>query len=55
MTNTTHPPKQRVRDYMDRRTHSEESPPTPEDIRRELGWAIIEAEREARDERERSE
>jgi len=39
----THPDKRKVRDYMDRRTHAEpdDPPPTPEDIRRELGWALI--------------
>lgn len=42
MTKTTKPLKERVRDYMDRRTHAEEDPPpTPEDIRRELGWYLI--------------
>ena len=47
MTITTLPPKQSVREYLEQRTHSEDPPPTPEEIRRQLGWAIIEAEREA--------
>jgi hypothetical protein len=47
MTNTTRPPPHLVREWLERRTHSEEPPPTPEEIRRQLGWKIIEAEREA--------
>lgn len=38
---TTKPPKVRVREYLDRRTHEESPPPTPEDIRRELGWNLL--------------
>jgi hypothetical protein len=38
---TTHPSKQLVRDYMDSRTRDESPPPTPEEIRRELGWYLI--------------
>ncbi|WP_167399975.1 hypothetical protein [Massilia violaceinigra] len=43
MTQTTKPDKRQVRDYMDRRTHPEQDdpPPTPADIRRELGWGLI--------------
>lgn len=41
MTQTTHPSKQSVRDYFERRTHSEDLPPTPEEIRRQLGWDLI--------------
>jgi len=55
MTAVSRPSKERVRDYMDRRTHETDPPPTPADIRRELGWELLQAEREARDERERSE
>lgn len=42
-TPVTRPPKQRVRDYMDSRTHAphEEPLPTPEEIRRELGWHLL--------------
>lgn len=47
MTDTTHPPRHLVREYLEQRTHSEDPPPTPEEIRRQLGWNIIEAEREA--------
>lgn len=41
MTQTTHPSKQLVREYLERRTHAEEPPPTPEEIRRQLGWDLI--------------
>ncbi len=42
MTKTTKPPKQLVRSYLERRTHAEEDPPpSPDDIRRELGWSLI--------------
>lgn len=33
--------KQLVRDYMDRRTHSEDPPPTRDEIRKQLGWDLI--------------
>lgn len=55
MTQTTKPDKRMVRDWMDRRTHEHEPPPSPEDIRRELGWTICEAERDARERQERTE
>lgn len=38
MTQTTRPTKESVREYMERRTLAEDPPPTPEDIRRQLGW-----------------
>lgn len=41
MTNTTKPPKGHVRDYMERRTLEEDPPPTPEEIRRLLGWHLL--------------
>lgn len=41
MTQTTHPTKEQVREYMDRRTHSAEPPPTLEEIRRQLGWDLF--------------
>lgn len=47
MTEITHPPHYLVREYLERRTHSVEPPPTPDEIRRELGWALIAAERQA--------
>lgn len=41
MTNVTHPTKAQVREYMDSRTHSVDPPPTPEEIRVQLGWNLI--------------
>jgi hypothetical protein len=41
MTQTTHPSKQLVRDFMDARTRSVEPPPTPDEIRRQLGWDLL--------------
>ncbi|MES2262123.1 MAG: hypothetical protein V4724_26685 [Pseudomonadota bacterium] len=40
---TTHPDKQAVREYMARRVHAVDPPPSPDDIRRELGWDLIPA------------
>jgi len=47
MTETTHSPHCLVCEYLERRTHSVEPPATPDEIRRELGWALIAAERQA--------
>ena len=44
-TKTTRPSKQAVRDHMERRTHQEDPPPSPEEIRRELGWELIKHDR----------
>ncbi|GJI89907.1 hypothetical protein RugamoR1_30700 [Rugamonas sp. R1(2021)] len=41
MTDTTHPSKQLVRDYLDSRTRSTEPPPTPAEVRRQLGWELL--------------
>lgn len=41
MTQTTHPTKETVRQYMERRTLAPEPPPTPEEIRQQLGWYLI--------------
>lgn len=45
MASTTHPTKQLVRDYMDARTRSDDPPPTSDEIRRQLGWNLIPANR----------
>jgi hypothetical protein len=47
MTTTTHPDKAVVRQYMERRRGEKEPPPSPERIRQELGWYLVEAERKA--------
>ena len=41
MANTTHPSKQQVRAYLQRRSHDSKPPPSPEAIRRELGWELV--------------
>jgi len=45
MTQTTHPSKYLVRAYMERRAHEVKPPPKPDEIRRQLGWGLIEFER----------
>ena len=34
------PPKQAVRDYLERRARANVPPPTPDEIRRQLGWGM---------------
>lgn len=41
MQDTTHPSKQLVRDFMDARTRSDDPPPSPDEIRRQLGWFML--------------
>ena len=41
MANTTHPSKQQVRAYLQRRSHDSKPPPSPDEIRRELGWQLV--------------
>lgn len=36
-----------ARDYLERRTPAPDPLPTREDVRRELGWTLIAAERQA--------
>jgi hypothetical protein len=40
MTQTTHPPKELVRQYMHRPREARQPPPSPEEIRRQLGWRL---------------
>ena len=49
MTATTkYPPKHLVREYLARRSRDRSPPPSPEEIRRQLGWGILSAgERDA--------
>jgi hypothetical protein len=47
MTQTTHPEKEQVRNYLAKRQESREPPPSPEEIRRQLGWGLVEAQRDA--------
>jgi len=41
MTQTTHPSKYLVRAYLERRSSEVKPPPTPEEIRRQLGWDLM--------------
>jgi len=36
----TQPPKHLVRQYLERRARDPKPPPSPEEIRRELGWGL---------------
>jgi hypothetical protein len=40
MSTIIQPSKQSVRAYLVRRSHDRTPPPTPEEIRRQLGWAL---------------
>jgi hypothetical protein len=44
MPTTTHPPKHVVREYLARRARDSKPPPTPEEIRRQLGWGMLMAD-----------
>ncbi len=48
MVQTTHPTKEQVRALMLRRTRDHTPPPTPEQIRSELGWKLIQADLDTR-------
>lgn len=41
MTNANHPSKYVVREYLERRSQDAKPPPTPEEIRRQLGWGLL--------------
>jgi hypothetical protein len=38
---TSQPSKEMVREYLERRNHEVDPPPTPEEIRRQLGWGLV--------------
>jgi hypothetical protein len=46
MTQTTHPTKQLIRDYLDDRTRSDDPPPSADEIRLQLGWHLLPASRQ---------
>jgi hypothetical protein len=48
MTQTSKPSNQQVRNWMQQRQAARTPPPAPEEIRTQLGWRLIEAEREAK-------
>ena len=37
---TQNPPKHLVREYLARRSRDPQPPPSPEEIRRQLGWGV---------------
>jgi hypothetical protein len=41
MSSISHPPKHLVREYLERRSRDPKPPPTPEEIRRQLGWGLL--------------
>lgn len=42
MASTTHPTKETVREYIERRTHAPlDPPPSRDEIRRILGWHLL--------------
>jgi hypothetical protein len=41
MSAIIHPPKHLVREYLARRTREQKPPPSPEEIRRQLGWGML--------------
>jgi hypothetical protein len=45
MPQPIHPTKQEVREYMERRVEAHKPPPAMDEIRRQLGWHLIEQER----------
>lgn len=44
MTTFTNPTKQLVRAYLERRSRDPKPPPSPEEIRRQLGWGMAPSE-----------
>jgi len=41
MYGVKHPPKHLVREYLARRSRDPKPPPSPEEIRRLLGWGVL--------------
>jgi hypothetical protein len=46
--------KEKVREYMERRKTERKPPPDPKQIRRELGWELIEQERDKKHRKHRT-
>jgi hypothetical protein len=44
MNSIQHPTKQLVRAYLERRSRDPKPPPSPEEIRRQLGWGMTPSE-----------
>lgn len=41
MTQASLPSKYVIREYLERRSHEGKPPPSPEEIRRQLGWGLL--------------
>lgn len=41
MAQATHPSKYVIRRYLENRSHQTQPPPSPEEIRRQLGWGLL--------------
>lgn len=44
MTAITHPTPAQVRDWMRQQIEAKKAPPSPDEIRRELGWNLVKVE-----------
>jgi hypothetical protein len=53
MSETIPPSRYQALEYLERRTPAPEPLPTREEVRRELGWVLVAAERQAQAERDR--
>lgn len=47
MSEAIPPSRYQAIEYLERRTPARDPPPTREEVRRELGWTLITAERQA--------
>lgn len=45
MDNSNHPSKYLIRAYLERRSQAGTPPPAPEEIRRQLGWGLLQTSR----------
>ncbi len=41
MAQANHPSKYVIRQYLERRSHETQAPPSLEEIRRQLGWGLL--------------
>jgi hypothetical protein len=51
MHQTSKPDRELLRNWMQQRQVAVTPPPSPEEVRRQLGWGLVEAEREAKQHR----
>lgn len=50
MQSKPHPTQQQVRDWMTQRQVDHTPPPTPEEVRRQLGWNLVVPDEQQRNE-----